>query len=198
MKEFKYKSTFAGNIIKISNDEVDKYISKAGLEKLKPLLPEDVDLSKNPDFIAVVLNAAVAGRVNANGDAITNETAINTARNFVNKYVNIEHNRDRVKGVIINYGFSKFGSNDLLTEEEARSSTDPFNISLAVLLWKLTLGDKFVELLEESVDPTSSNYQKVNASWELLFSDFDIGVGTKNINESKIVTAEKEKKELER
>lgn len=198
MKDFKYKSIFAGHITKIVNEDMDKYISKAGLEKLRPLLPESINLDNNPDFIAIVLNCAVAGRSNANGDAITNETAIQVSKSFINKYCNIEHSRDKVKGVIVNYGFSKFGSNELLTEEEAKASKDPFNISLAVLLWKLTLNDEFIDLLESSTDNTSSKYNSISASWELLFNDYDIGVGTKNLNESEIITDESQKKELEK
>ncbi len=176
---------------------MDKYISKAGLEKLKPLLPKEINLENNPDFIAIVLNAAVAGRSNANGDAVTNETAISISKNFINKYCNINHSKDDIKGVIVNYGFSKFGTNELLTEEEAKASKDPFNISLAVLLWKRTLNDEFIGLLEASVDPTNSSHQKISASWELSFNSFDIAVGTKNINESEIITSEEHKKEFE-
>lgn len=198
MKDFPYKTSFSCQLNKISNDDLDKYISKAGLDKLKPLMPKNVNLEKNKDLIGIVLNCAVGGRVNANGDSITGKTAVKIAKNFINKYVNIGHKRDVIKGVIVNYGFSKFENSDLIAEEEAEKSEEPFNISLAILLWKTALNEKFIELLEASVDPTSDKYNAISASWELLFTEYDIAVGTKNINESEIIQDEEKKKELEK
>lgn len=196
-KEFKYKTSFSSNLEHISNEKLDKYLSDASLAKLKPLIPLDIDLKNNKDIIACVLNIAVAGRTNANGDAISNETAINIAKNFVRKYVDINHKRDIIKGTVVNYGFSKFGSNEIIPEEEAIKSKDPFNISLAFILWTTTLNDRFLQLLEASVDPTSSEYHKISGSWELMFEEYDIAIGTKNIKDSKLVTDAKEKESLE-
>lgn len=196
-KNFKYKTSFSCQVEKIISDDIDKYIALAGLDKLKELFPKNIDLNVNKDLIGLVANCAVAGRMNANGDSISNQTAINIAKNFVLKYCDIGHKRDMVKGVIVNYGFSKFGSNELLTEEEAAQYKEPFNISLAIILWKPTLNDTFIKLLESSVDPTSDKYNSLSLSWELLFADYDIVIGTKNISESQIVTSEEDKKILE-
>jgi hypothetical protein len=187
MKDFKYKSTFASSVTKISGEELDKYISLAGLENLKPLMPKDVDLANNPDFIGIVLNAAVAGRANANDDGITIETGVRIAKNFILKFCNSNHVRNRVIGVIVNAGFSKFGDSKILTEEEASKSTDPINISLAVLLWQPVLNEEFINLVENSADPTSADYGALSASWEIFFNNYDIYVGNRNIAESKKV-----------
>ncbi len=190
-----YKTTFAARISKIHNSEIDKYIALAGLEKLKSLMPKDVDFEKNPDLLGVVLNAVVAGRMNANFDAVSNETGVEIAPNFVYKYVDSDHNRKRIIGTIVNYGFSKFGDNTLLTAEEAKNSKDPYNISLALLLFKAALPDEYIKLIEETSDETSANFGRLSGSWEMYFSEYDIAVGPKNVSEATILPdgPEKEK-----
>jgi hypothetical protein len=193
---FKYKTIFASKITKISNPEMETYLSTASLEKLKSLMPKNVDLDKNPDLIGLVANAAVSGKKNLNGDSIANKDAVAIAKNFVWKFVDIEHKHLLVKGVICNYGFSKFGTNEIMTEEEVLKSEEPVNISLAFLLWKMTLNDDFIELLEECTDETSSSYGGLSLSWELLFNNYDIAVGSSEVSKARIVTDEKEKSEL--
>lgn len=195
--DYPYKAIFAADLSKISNEDIDKYISKASLEALKPLMPANINLNENKDLIGCLLNAAVAGRRNANGDSITNKTAIRVAKNFINKYVNLNHKRDLIKGCIVNYGFSKFGTDELITEKEAEELNEPFNISLAFILWKTTLNDSFIQLLEKSVDPTSDKYKCISGSWEIIFKQYDIAIGNKNINDSELIVAEEKKKELE-
>jgi hypothetical protein len=195
---YPYKSVFAANLSKVSNEDLDQYISKASLDKLKPLMPLNVDLEKNSDLIACVLNAAVAGRKNQNGDGITSKSAIRISENFINKYVNIGHKKDLIKGCIVNAGFSKFGSDELISKEQAEISTDPFNISIAFVLWKTTLNKSFISLLEDSVDPTSGKYKQISGSWEILFKDYDIAVGDKNIKDAEIVSDEEGKSQLEK
>ena len=197
IKNFKYHTSFSSTITRVHNADLDKYISLAGLEKLKPLMPANVNLDKNMDLIGIVANAAVAGRMNANGDSITNETAVAIAQNFINKYVDASHNREKVIGMICNYGFSKFGDSSILSNDDIQTFTDPFNISLALLLWKPVLSDEFIDLLEKTADPTSDQVNSLSLSWELFFNDYDIAVGSKNISEAKIVTDQKEKDKLE-
>jgi hypothetical protein len=191
---FRYKSTFASSVTRISGEELDKYVSLAGLEQLKQLMPKDIDLGENPDLIGIVLNAAVAGRANLNDDAITIETGVKIASKFIRKYCNSNHTRTRVIGVIVNAGFSEFGNSKILTKEEAEKSKSPINISLAVILWKSVLNEDFIDLIEESANPTSVDYGRLSASWELFFNNYDIYVGDKNISEaSRVEEKDKEK-----
>ena len=67
------------------------------LEKFVP----EVDTDANYDLLPVAFNAFVANRVNKNGDVVDTETAIAMHKNFVNKPVNIEHNRKSVIGTIL-------------------------------------------------------------------------------------------------
>ena len=194
-KDFKYKTSFASRIQKISNTELDKYISLAGLEQLKDLMPNSVKLNGNPDLIGIALNCAVANKVNLNGDSITNETATKIVDNFIHKFVDSSHNRTRIIGCIVNSGFSTFGSNKLVSKEDVIKTNDPINISLACLLWKATLNDEFIKLLEESVDETSANYGRLSGSWELYFNEYDIAIGpSRNLSEAQIINEEEKDK----
>lgn len=198
IEDYPYKSIFAANLTKISDNDLDTYLAKADLNQLKPLMPEGIDLVKNKDLIGCVVNVAVAGRVNANGDSVTHLAAAKIAKNFVYKYVNIGHKSNLIKGSIVNYGFSKFGTDELISEQDAISSPEPYNISVAFVLWKSSLTSDFINILEKSVDPTSNKYKCISASWELLFKEYDIAVGNKNINESELVTSKEQKDSLEK
>ncbi|NBV11202.1 MAG: hypothetical protein EBS04_07055, partial [Chitinophagia bacterium] len=105
------------------------------------------------------------------------------AKLFVNKPINIEHNRSQVIGCILSSNFSKFGSNETLNESDVKSMKTPFNITLGGVIWKVVNRD-LADQIEESNDPTSDNYMTISASWELGFNDFNIIVlenGEKNI-----------------
>lgn len=196
-QDFKYKTSFAFDISKLSHEDVDKYIAKAGLEKLKNLMPESVNLEENPDLLGIVGNCAVGNRANMNGDCISNATAIAIGKNFITKFCDSNHDRNRKIGYIINAGFSDYTTNNILTEEEAKKLETPVNISLAILIWKTGLPDEFISLLENSSDPTSADYKRLSLSWELYFNNYDIAIGNKDLNKSKIVVDASEKEELE-
>lgn len=172
----KYKLSFSSKITKISNSEINKNISLAGLEKLRPLMPENINLDDNPDLMGIVLNAAVGNKSNRNHDAITNKTLVNIAKNFLYKQVDLNHDRTKNVGVIINAGFSEFGSNKILTSEEAENSSEPVNLSLAILLWTSVLGEKYIDLLEASADENSPDFAAISASWEMWFDEYDVAV----------------------
>lgn len=193
------KSSFSCKLTKLANKESDKLISLAGLEKLKPLLPKEIDLDKNPDLIGVVLNAAVGNYANKNGDSVTNKTLVDIADNFQWKFVNTGHDRGSIIGVICNVGFSKFEDNTILTRDEVIESSDPVNLSLALLLWKPAINEEFAEFLEESADERSPDYGSISASWELYFDEYDIAISpNKSLAEAKIISEEKEKNEFEK
>lgn len=190
------KSVFSSPISIASNSEMEEFLAKANLKQLKGLFPDEIDLNINKDVIGIVLNAAVVGRANRNGDAVTKENGLKCAELFKNKYVNVEHEQKKIIGCIVNVGFSSFGNNEPLTREEIEKEdfNDPFNISLALVVWKSILAEESIQFIEDSVDPSSDNYQKISASWEVFFEDYDIAVGSQNLSDAKIITdpAEKE------
>jgi hypothetical protein len=179
---------------------MEQMISKASLEDIKKIFPPDINLEVNRDLIGIVLNVAVAGRMNRNGDSITKQDALKIAKNFKNKYVNVEHQQDTVIGTIVNYGFSRFGNNELLTAEEIgdENFNEPFNISIALILWGSILTEETIEFIESSADPTSDNFNKISASWEIFYDDYDIALGPKNVNEAKIIASKEEIEEYQK
>jgi len=176
-------------------DQENIKISKASLSDLKGLMPESVDLDKNIDLIGVAFNAAVVNRFNKNHDGISTETALAVKDYFVHKPTNIEHKKQRIVGHIVSAGFSSYGDNELFDEEDLADYRDPFNISLGAVVYRM-VDKKFAELLNKSVDPESSMYNQVSASWEIGFNDYQIAVGSDNLAEAEIITDQKQIEEL--
>jgi len=190
MKKYKYESLFANIKIRpVVSEEKDKYLSVASLDKLRKFLPE-INTEDNVDLLPVAFDACVVNRVNKNGDVIDGETAAKIAKNFANKPINIEHNRNQVIGCILSASFSKFGSNENLSIEEAKTMKEPFNITLGGVIWKIVNQD-LADQIEESNDPTSDHYMTISASWELGFNDYNLVIldnGEKNIENAQIVS----------
>jgi hypothetical protein len=196
--EFKYNTTFANLQLKpIVSQEKDKYLSLASIANLKKFLP-DIDTDKNIDLLPIAFDACVVNRVNKNGDVINSMTASEMLKNFINKPINIEHDRSRVIGCILTANFSKFGNNESLAELDVKDIKGPFYITLGGVMWKI-INPQLANLIEESNDPSSENYMKVSASWELGFSDYDLVLldnNNKNIEDAKFITDENQKDKL--
>jgi hypothetical protein len=189
-QKFKFESAFANIKIRpVVSEEKDKYLSVASLDKLRKFLPE-INTEDNVDLLPVAFDACVVNRVNKNGDVIDGETAAKIAKLFVNKPINIEHNRSQVIGCILSSNFSKFGTNESLAEVDVKSMKTPFNITLGGVIWKIVDRD-LADQIEESNDPTSDNYMTISASWELGFNDYNIVVldgPEKNIENGTIIS----------
>jgi hypothetical protein len=189
MKTFPYNSIFAKITIKpIVSQDKDKYLAMASLEEVRAFLPK-IDSASNVDVLPVAFNACVVNRVNKNDDVIDTATALATYKNFLFKQINVEHNRKNVIGVILTAGFSEFGTDKPLTEDQVKGMSGPFNITLGGLVWRIVDSD-LANLIEDSNDPTSGNYMKVSASWELGFTDYKIVLmpkGQKNLENGTII-----------
>jgi len=89
-KDFKYTAKFSDILLAsadINSPELN--ISEASLDSLKSLIPEDVDLDKNIDLMAIAFNAAVVNKFNRNGDGISSESAVKILDQFKHKPTNI-------------------------------------------------------------------------------------------------------------
>ena len=175
------------------SEDKDKYLSLASQLDIEKFIP-GIDTEKEIDLLPVAFNACVANRVNRNGDVIDTATALEIYKSFINKPINVEHNRQKVCGVILSAGFSEFGTEQVLAEEKIKEGNHPFNITLGGIIWKV-VNDKLADVIEESNDPTSDKYMSISASWELGFSDYNLVLtegGDKNIESSVIVSDEKE------
>ena len=193
----KYTTIFSSVIKPLVSEEKDKYLAMASLIDIGDFVP-NVDTESNIDLLPIAFNSCVINRVNKNGDVIDTETAMAVYENFINKPINVEHNRDRVVGVILTAGFSEFGTDKQLTKEQVEGSAAPFNITLGGVIWKV-VSSELADVIEESNDPTSEYYQTVSASWELGFSDFDLVAirgEEKNIENGEIISDPKKVEEL--
>ena len=169
MQKHKYTTIFSSSVRPLVSEEKDKYLSLASLVDVGNFLP-NLDTEKNYDLLPIAFNACVANRANRNGDIIDTKTALEICESFVNKPINIEHNRDKVIGTILTAGFSAFGSDEVITDlDQIRENNGPFNLTLGGVVWKI-VNSGITDLIEESNDPTSDNYLKISASWELGFS----------------------------
>jgi hypothetical protein len=194
--KFKYKTKFS-NIILASGDVdcPELGISRASIDSLREIIPEDVDLEKNVDLMAIAFNGAVVNKFNRNGDGIDSKSAIGILDQFKHKPTNIEHQKQKVVGHIVSASFSSFMENEIISKEDVINSDDPFNIALASLIYK-TVNPQFASLIEQSVNPDSELYHQVSASWEIGFNDFVLAVGSDNLNEAEIISDEKIIEEL--
>lgn len=197
-KEFPYYARF-DSVVKASvNKEVDKYLSKASLEDLKRLdLGDAVDLENNIDLIGTIFNAAVINRLNKNDDGMSTKTALAIKKLFIHKPHNLEHKSNRIVGHIVKAGWSTFPGNKMLSDDEVASMTEPFNLVLGGVVYRL-IDEKFADMLIESSDETSGKYMQISTSWEVGFTDYHIVLGSKNVNEAEIVSDPERIKELKK
>ena len=133
MKPHKYTTIFSSAIKPLVPEDKDKYLAMASLLEISDFIPE-IDTSKDVDLLPVAFNACVANRVNKNGDVIDTPTALAMYNNFINKPINIEHNREKVVGVILSAGFSEFGTDRSLSAEQIQENNSPFNITPPVTI----------------------------------------------------------------
>jgi len=184
--DYKYTTTFECpiSICKINEASL---ISEASLSNLAPLVPKDIDYKSNVDLLGVAFNAAVVNKFNRNGDGMDTKTAIAYTPNFVHKPTNIEHDKEKVVGHIVDAGFSSFDKSEILTAEDVKKQNGPFNIALGAVIYK-SVNKNFTNLVESSLDPESSSYKKVSASWEIGFSDYVLAVGSDELKDAKIIS----------
>ena len=186
---YNYTTTFSSVLKPLVSEEKDKYLALASLMQVGNFIP-NINTEKNVDLLPIAFNAAVVNRVNKNGDVIDTDTAIASYKDFINKPINIEHNREKIVGVILTAGFSEFGSDISLSEEQVKDLKGPFNITLGGVIWKIA-NPNLADKIEESSDATSDKYQSVSASWELGFNDYNVVMidgESKNIEDGALIS----------
>jgi|TARA_X000000950_G_scaffold264163_1_gene337136 hypothetical protein len=193
MPDYKYSTTFDFEV-QACREIAGIDISKANIENLKPLIPTNVDLKKNIDLMGVAFNAAVVNEFNKNGDGISTNTAIESVQQFVHKPTNIEHNKKKIVGHIVNAGFSDYNNSSIIVNID-KETKEPFNIALGAVVYK-TVDKNFFETLKNSTNPNSKIHNTVSASWEVGFSDYKIAVGSKNLKDAEIVSDPKQIMEM--
>lgn len=190
---YPYLATGASVVRAVVSEEKDRFLATASLAELGKYIP-DIDTAKNVDLLGIAFNIFVANRFNKNDDVSDSATSVALAKSFINKPINIEHNRQKVAGVVLNYAFTRFGSNEPMTEEEALASTDPFNVTLGGIIWRI-VHPQLAQLIEECSDPSSADYEKISASWEVGFLDFAVAAvdgNSRNLADAQIITDKEE------
>ncbi|REK56955.1 MAG: hypothetical protein DWQ49_09615, partial [Bacteroidetes bacterium] len=191
--DFKYTTTFAsGFSIK---KELPQKETKASLEILNNLMPEQDHIDDNPDLQYVGFNGAVANLVNENGDGILGEHAVALHSRSRNKHLNIEHMRSFIIGCITNFGFNRFDDNSEMDHEDAAKMKDPFFLSVAGALWRI-IDEPFIEYLEDCVDPNSPFFNSCHTSWEVGFDQIYAAIGSKKLADAEIITDKDKVEEL--
>ena len=181
----KYTTTFEFEV-KACKEIAGINLSKANIENLRELIPSSVNLEKNIDLMGVAFNAAVVNEFNRNGDGIDTKTAIESVQQFIHKPTNIEHNKKKIVGHIVNAGFSDYSDSSILVNVD-ENETNPFNIALGAVVYK-TVDKEFFSTLEKSTNPKNKMYNTVSASWEVGFSEYQIAVGSKNLKDADIIS----------
>lgn len=194
---FLYRTKFDNIVTASLNFDNNVLLSQASLEPLKSIIPSSVNLEKNVDLVGAAFNAALVNRFNKNGDGIDTNTAITFKNYFIHKPTNIEHNKKRVVGHIVNSAFSSYGDNKILSDEDVKGSLSPFNIALAAVVYK-TVDRDFADALMDSNDPDSALYEKISASWEIGFNEYYIAVGSLDLKQAEIITKKEQIEEFKK
>lgn len=196
LKDFPYKTSFSAEIKCLVSPETDKFLSIASLDNLKFLIPQAFIDAQGIDLLPICFNAAVVNRANKNDDSIDTQTAIQICRNFIHRPVDVEHKPLEICGHIINAGYTQFGTDKELSQDEVLNLTDPFNIALAAYIYGRNYDD-LADAIEEAADPDSLKFATISASWELLFKNYKIVKGARNLSEATVIDDPDEAKKLE-
>lgn len=197
MKEFKYKTTFSSVIRPVISRDKDLFLAKASLEQLRAYIP-NIDLEANYDLLPVAMPLFNANYFNKNDDGVDTAFALKIYKTFINKFLDLEHSRDRVVGTILSVHITEFGTDKPLTEDDVRDSNDPFNITIGGVLWRV-VNEGLAELIEDSNNILDDNYEKIKASFEVAFTDYKVVVlpaNSRNLAVGKIIDEGKEFEEL--
>lgn len=182
------RTVFAAQLQTIEPTDDDLQEAKASLGMLHSLLPPGVDPADEPDLLFIVANVAVAGLVNLNDDGLTIATALARYKKFEKKFVDIEHDRKKARGFILHAGLSEFGTDRVISEDEARAANRPFNISTVAVLWKSV--DKYLcAYLLANANPASPEYKTLSLSFEMGFPKQGYSVATLPDGEREIAKA---------
>ena len=185
--EYLYKSRFTASARVVSPSNQDRFVAKASIDALKGLLPAGIRPEENPDLLYIAADGAVAGMVNKNGDSVTAETALAINHTAKHKFISTEHDRDSVVGFILDSALTRFGTSEPITPAEAAILKEPFNMSIVGALWKAVnpMLSKYLTMNDDSLGS-----EAMSLSWEIAFQEYDIGMGSKNLFDAKIIASD--------
>ena len=189
------KLTASVNFEPLNEEEEDKLIKASSLESLKTLFP---DIRQgNDDLLKVSFNVAVANLVNSNGHGILGSDADACMESFLHKPFNIEHQSSYIIGHATNFGFSTFGENKIISKITPKYSKElmPFNMALGGVVYKRA-DTYYADLIKRSSNKSDYWYNSISASWEILFDEYIIALGSKRLADAEIVKDDTRVREL--
>lgn len=169
-----YRATFAATVRVIEPTDDTFKEAKASLNDLKRLIPSDIDPQAENDLLLIAANLMVGGVINLNDDGMTIEKTLSVYKKFERKQCNIEHNRGQIVGYIVKAGLTEFGTNRIITEDEARIAGKPFNVATVTVLWKVANKELCNFIIANSVPGNDIDKDALSLSFEVGFDKYDI------------------------
>jgi hypothetical protein len=173
-KDYAYRTFLETHAKSIPAQPKEKQkLAIASLNSLVNIFNQEIKdkIIENPDLLVFASNLILANYANKNDDCVLFEDLIQIAEKFEYKQVNSEHNRDLVRGVIDEVGWSVYPSNEIIEEEEIQNQSNPVQLVIGGYLWRVVDPD-LCNLIEEASNEKSDNYLAVSTSFELLFNDY--------------------------
>jgi len=185
--EYKYTAKFesvARNTITPSFKE-----SKASANDLKylhTLFPDKAEMIKDDGFLTYISYVVgLTSYANKNGHALSGATAVALKPSWAKRPFNVDHERNNVIGVIINSGFARLGSNEII--EQPDNINLPFRICNSAYLWDF-VAPSAVEMIKDSDKEGSSFFREIGTSWEIGFNSMKLFTGSKNLSRATIIS----------
>lgn len=179
-----------------------QFVSKAAqedaLKDLRSLLPDKKEVDEDKSLLFVAGNAVAINLVNLNSVGMQTETALRMHKTWARKPINIAHDRTRCIGYITDAGFSSFGDNKVISQEDIENSNLPFNVTISGIIWRLAGYGYESEMIEECDDPKEDFFHNLSISWEVGYTDYSIALSSRNLSKAKIITDEEEVKKYTR
>lgn len=168
----RFTTRFTAQARVLQASDPKRHEARASLDLLRDLLPPDVNPENDVDLVYIGGNLAVSSVANANDDAISFEDALRVYKRFERKPCNVEHDRDQTTGYILIAGLTEFGTDRVITEDEARAAGKPFNIATIAVLWKVVNKD-LCDYILSAATPGSPD-KELSLSFEVGFDDYNI------------------------
>ena len=174
MKEFKHKLSFATKVVPLKSEDGQKLISLASKsDNINKLLPKDVNLTENIGFQLFCGESCVVNVLNANNDGVRTKEGIKIAKEFPFTFIDIEHSRDRLAGVVIASTFTDYKTGKELSEKDIENTTEPFAITITGIIWRAPNPD-LADAIGNINKSDSILKDSVFISWELGFDEVEL------------------------
>ncbi len=162
---------------------------QASISSLKSVFPRDLNPKEDRDLLYIAGNLAVANQVNKNGDCISGETLLKVYKKFEKKFIDLDHDRNKIHGYIVVTGLSSYETGELITEEQAASTDGFFNVVIGGIIWR-AVNNKLAEYLVAASDEDGDKFGNLSFSLEVGFNSYSIAVGQADLRNAIIYDAE--------